>query len=334
MAVMCDRLGIPIWEVLDAANTKPFAFMKHSPGPGVGGHCIPVVPFYLEAVAREHGLNSGLVETAGRINAEQPRFVVQKLGRLLGERGKTLRNARVLCLGVTYKPNVADLRESAALAVLEELLWQGADASYWDPFFPEVNAGRRQLRSVELSDEVVSAADAVVLLVPHSGPDLEALARKSRLVLDSMNVLAGRGLAAMDEVGLDVLGVFNSFRPDRKPPSLHALANYLRLLRYRRETGRSRTERLIYPRPLRYKNHAEFGCQLLKPGTTADELVAAFDEARQFGGDFCLATHYWEIDDRLAGVLRSIVEYAERAGVDFVAADRLFDSDQTPPETR
>ncbi|MCC7104115.1 MAG: nucleotide sugar dehydrogenase [Chloroflexi bacterium] len=194
MAVMCDRLGIPIWEVLDAANSKPFAFLKHSPGPGVGGHCIPVVPFYLEAVAREHGLNSGLVETAGRINAEQPRFVVQKLGRLLGERGKTLRNARVLCIGVTYKANVADLRESAALSVLEELLWQGADASYWDPFFPEVNAGRRKLRSVELSDEVITAADAVVLLVPHSGPDLDALARKSRLVLDSMNILAGRGL--------------------------------------------------------------------------------------------------------------------------------------------
>ncbi|MCC7104114.1 MAG: DUF2334 domain-containing protein [Chloroflexi bacterium] len=171
----------------------------------------------------------------------------------------------------------------------------------------------------------------------QAAPDLVGRARRGRGYLEALlgrpirtfvpphNALSRSGLAAMDDVGLDVLGVFNSFRPDRKPLSIHAVMNYLTLQRYRRKTGRGRTERLIYPRSLRYKNHAEFGCQLLKPGTTAAELVAAFDEARQFGGDFCLATHYWEIDDRLAGVLRSIVEHAEQAGVDFVAADRLFD---------
>lgn len=169
------------------------------------------------------------------------------------------------------------------------------------------------------------------------GPDLVGRARRGRGYLEALlgrpihtfvpphNALSRRGLMAIDRVGIDVLGVFNSFRPDRKPLSLHAVLHYARLLRYRRLTGRGRRERLIYPFALRYKNHAEFGCQLLKPGTTAEELVAYFEEARRFGGNFCLATHYWEIDDRLAAVLDAIVRHAERAGVELVAADRLFD---------
>jgi UDP-N-acetyl-D-glucosamine dehydrogenase len=193
VAVLCDRLGISIWEVIDAASTKPFAFQRHSPGPGVGGHCIPVVPFQLEALAKEHGLVAELVEVAGRINSEQPRFVVNKLARLLGERGRALARAKVLCLGVTYKPNVADLRESAALKVLQELRWQGADVRYWDPFFAEVRAGSERLSSYDLNRELVEWSDAIVLLVPHSGPDYQRIVESDRLILDTMNVLSGYG---------------------------------------------------------------------------------------------------------------------------------------------
>jgi UDP-N-acetyl-D-glucosamine dehydrogenase len=193
MSVLCDRLGVSVWEVIDAAATKPFAFQAHYPGPGVGGHCIPVVPFQLDALAREHGLVAELVEVAGRINSEQPRFVVNKLGRLLGTRGKALSRAKVLCLGVTYKSDVADLRESAALKVLEELRWQGVETRYWDPFFSTVRVGHETLQSVELNDEVLDWADAVVLLVPHTGPNYAHVAERVSLLLDTVNRLAPLG---------------------------------------------------------------------------------------------------------------------------------------------
>jgi hypothetical protein len=138
------------------------------------------------------------------------------------------------------------------------------------------------------------------------------------------NALSRRGLLAVDRAGLNVLGSFYSFRPDKKPLGLDALVNYLRISAHRRRTGRGRQDRLIYPWPLRYNRHAEFGCQPLVPRTTLDELLSAFEEARRFGGDFCLATHYWEIDDRLAGMLDAVIEHAERVGVDWVRADELF----------
>ena len=189
LAVLCDRLGVSVWEVMEAAATKPFAFQAHYPGPGVGGHCIPVVPFQLEALAKEHGLVAELVEVAGRINSEQPRFVVNKLARLLGTRGLPLRRARVLCLGVTYKADVADLRESAALKVLEELRWQGADVRYSDPFFSTIRIGAETLESVAVDDAALDWADAVVLLVPHAELDLERLIQRARLILDTVNRL-------------------------------------------------------------------------------------------------------------------------------------------------
>jgi hypothetical protein len=138
------------------------------------------------------------------------------------------------------------------------------------------------------------------------------------------NALSRRGLLAVDRAGLNVLGSFYSFRPDKKPFGLDAIANYLRISAHRRRTGRGRHDRLIYPWPLRYNRHAEFGCQPLVPRTTLDELLSAFEEARRFGGDFCLATHYWEIDDRLAGMLDAVIEHAERVGVDWVPAGDLF----------
>ena len=143
------------------------------------------------------------------------------------------------------------------------------------------------------------------------------------------NALSRRGLQAVDAAGLNVLGSFYSFRPDKKPWGPDTLRNYLRIRAHRRKTGRTKRDRLIYPWPVRYNRHAEFGCQPLVPRTTLDELVGAFEEARRFGGDFCLATHYWEIDDRLAGILDALIEHAERAGVEWVPADALFTDGRT-----
>jgi UDP-N-acetyl-D-glucosamine dehydrogenase len=190
MAVLCDRVGVSVWEVIDAASTKPFAFQKHTPGPGVGGDCIPVVPFQLQTLAQEHGLVAEFVEAARRVNESQPSFVVGKLERLLAPRHIPLNQARVLCLGVTYKSDVADLRESAALRVLEELQRGRADVRYWDRFFPEVTVGCETIRRSDLDDALLAWADATVLLVPHSGPDYDHVARGSRLVLDTVNYLS------------------------------------------------------------------------------------------------------------------------------------------------
>ena len=157
---------------------------------------------------------------------------------------------------------------------------------------------------------------------------LEALfGRPIRTFVPPHNALSRRGLRAVDAAGLDVLGSFYSFRPDRKPWGLDTLRNYLLITDHRRRTGRSRRERLIYPWPLRYNRHAEFGCQPLVPRTTLDELLTQFEEARRFGGDFCLATHYWEIDSRLAQILDALIEHAERAGVRWVPADELFEEE-------
>jgi hypothetical protein len=139
------------------------------------------------------------------------------------------------------------------------------------------------------------------------------------------NSLSRRGIQAIESQGMNVLGSFLSFRPSRKPWDRTTLANYIRIMLFRIRMRQGRKARLIYPYPLRYKNHAEFGCHLLLPWTQADELLAGFEQARRLGGDFCLATHYWEIDDHMAGVLWTVIEHAERAGARFVAADALFD---------
>ena len=143
------------------------------------------------------------------------------------------------------------------------------------------------------------------------------------------NALSRRGLRAIDRAELNVLGSFYSFRPDKKPWGRDTLRNYLLVRAHRRKTGRTKRDRLIYPWPLRYNRHAEFGCQPLVPRTTLDELIEAFEEARRFGGDFCLATHYWEIDDRLAGILDVLIAHADRAGVEWVPADALFEDGRT-----
>ncbi|MBA2447204.1 MAG: nucleotide sugar dehydrogenase [Chloroflexi bacterium] len=189
LARVCDRMGISAWEVIDAAATKPFAFLPHYPGAGVGGHCIPIVPFYLQAVAERYGLAAELIEASGRINDGMPRFVVEKMDRLLAERGLDPAEARVLLLGVTYKGDVADLRESPALQVLERLLVENRRVTYHDPLIEEVEVGARVVRSTPLDAQGLGAVDCVVLLAPHRSVDYDLLVEQAPLILDTCNWL-------------------------------------------------------------------------------------------------------------------------------------------------
>jgi UDP-N-acetyl-D-glucosamine dehydrogenase len=192
MALLCDRLGVNVWEVIEAAKTKPFAFMAHYPSPGVGGHCIPVVPHYLQAAAREHGLLSELIPAANRINESMPRLVVDKLDGALRDTGKGLPGASVLVVGVTYKPDIADIRESAAIRVLEEALSRGARVAYHDPLMPRLRIAGQTMDSVDLEPSYLGTLDAVVLLTPHTTIDYDTIIRSSHLVIDTHSGLKPR----------------------------------------------------------------------------------------------------------------------------------------------
>lgn len=192
MALLCDRLGVNVWEVIEAAKSKPFAFMPHYPSPGVGGHCIPVVPHYLQAAAREHGLLGELIPAANRINEAMPRLVVDKLEQALNARGQSLINAAVLLVGITYKADIADVRESAALRVFEVAAGRGARVVYHDPVMPSVTIGGESVASVALDALDLSQFDAIVLLTPHTSIDYDALIRRASLVIDTHSGLQPR----------------------------------------------------------------------------------------------------------------------------------------------
>jgi len=189
MALLCDRLGVNVWEVIEAAKTKPFAFLPHYPSPGVGGHCIPVVPQYLDAAAREAGLESELIPAANRINDAMPRLIVDKLEQALE---RTLVGARILLVGITYKPDIADIRESAAVRVLEEIAARGATVQYHDPLWPSLEVADRALESVALDPMDIAEADAVVLLTPHTSIDYASIVRAAPLVIDTHSGLHPR----------------------------------------------------------------------------------------------------------------------------------------------
>jgi len=188
IALLCDRIGISVWEVIEAANSKPFAFMPHYPGAGVGGHCIPIVPFYLEAVAQRHGVMAAMIEAAGRINDHMPTFVIQKLTRLLRERGKH-GGGRVLVLGVTYKKDVADLRESSALEVIRRLHADGHDVLYHDPLIPSFEHAGLKLQSSALTGDLLDGVDGVILCAPHSAVDYDLVVNWAPVILDTCNAL-------------------------------------------------------------------------------------------------------------------------------------------------
>jgi len=195
MAVICDKLGVSVWEVIDAAATKPFGFMKFSPGPGLGGHCIPLDPHYLAWKMRTLHYKTRMIELAGEINTEMPAFWVGKVADALNDVGKPMRGARILVLGVAYKKDIDDLRESPALDILDLLSKKGAQARYHDPYVPEiVDDGHTPDgavgRSVPLDDEALREADAVIIVTDHSAIDYDRVKRLAPIVIDSRNALA------------------------------------------------------------------------------------------------------------------------------------------------
>jgi nucleotide sugar dehydrogenase len=190
LATLSSEQGIDVWEVIDAAATKPFGFMPFYPGPGVGGHCIPLDPTYLAWQSRrDTGRAFRLVETAQDINAAMPAYVASRVIDVLNDRGTSVRGARVLALGVTYKPDVGDLRESAAVEVLARLVRRGAEVSFHDPFIEHLDEHGLDVHRSELTDELVAAVDAVLLLTPHGTYDLPHLARCATLMFDARNAV-------------------------------------------------------------------------------------------------------------------------------------------------
>lgn len=188
LALLCDRMGLNVWEVLDAAFTKPFGIMPFYPGPGVGGHCIPLDPHYLEWKAREYNFRTRFIALAGEINRSMPHFVREKAWRILNEMGKAPSRAKVLILGIAYKGDISDWRESPAIEVIKLLQKDGVDVRYHDPYIPVFRHEGLDLVSVELSDEVLREADLVIITTAHSNVDYERVVRVARKVLDTKNV--------------------------------------------------------------------------------------------------------------------------------------------------
>jgi UDP-N-acetyl-D-glucosamine dehydrogenase len=198
LKVCFDRMGLNIWEVLDAASTKPFGFMRFEPGPGLGGHCIPIDPFYLTWKARQYGVTTRFIELAGEINTAMPEWVVGKLSEALNERGRSVKGSRILVVGVAYKKNVDDVRESPALEIIERLLSKGAEVLYHDPHVPKIPPTRRHsldLSSTPLDDETVATVDAVLIVTDHDDVDYARLAQLAPLVVDTRNSFGKRRLS-------------------------------------------------------------------------------------------------------------------------------------------
>jgi UDP-N-acetyl-D-glucosamine dehydrogenase len=192
MALLCDRMGIDVWQVIEAAATKPFGFMPFYPGPGLGGHCIPIDPFYLSWKARESGFEARFIELAGQVNGSMPHHVVKRVGEALNSQRKSVRGAKLLILGVAYKADIDDVRESPSLDIMELLEKQGARVEFCDPLVPKIRHGDRMLRSRPFRRSTLRAADCVVVATAHRAFDYRAVARYARVVVDTRNVLRGR----------------------------------------------------------------------------------------------------------------------------------------------
>ncbi|UCE87284.1 MAG: nucleotide sugar dehydrogenase [Deltaproteobacteria bacterium] len=189
VALMCNRLGLDVWEVIDAAATKPYGFMKFLPGPGLGGHCIPVDPTYLSWKLKSLNFSARFIELATEINGQMPEHVALRVAELLNEDRIAVNGSRILLLGVAYKADVSDVRESPALDVLRRLRERGADVRYHDPHVSELDLHGEVLKSVELSDAVLEEADLVVVMTDHSGVDYARVAARAALVFDTRNAL-------------------------------------------------------------------------------------------------------------------------------------------------
>jgi len=192
MAIVCDKLGVDVWEVIEAAATKPFGFMKFTPGPGVGGHCIPLDPHYLAWKMRTLNYRTRFIEVAGEVNSEMPEYWVGKVTAALNAHSKSVRGAKLLIIGVAYKPDIDDIRESPAVDIIRLLEQLGGDVSYHDPFIPEYQEGDVALRSVPLDAAAVRAADCVVIVTDHSKLDYAMIGRESQALVDTRHAVATR----------------------------------------------------------------------------------------------------------------------------------------------
>jgi UDP-N-acetyl-D-glucosamine dehydrogenase len=191
MALTCHSFGINVWEVIEAAKTKPFGFMPFYPGPGLGGHCIPVDPYYLTWKAKMNGCEPRLIELAGHINSQMPGFTISRIADALNERRKPLKGSKILALGVTYKRDTNDIRESPALHVLEGLHEKGASVYFSDPYVPSIVVQDQTITSVDLTPSVLQSMDCVAILTDHSAFDYSMVAKFSPIVLDTRNALKG-----------------------------------------------------------------------------------------------------------------------------------------------
>jgi UDP-N-acetyl-D-glucosamine dehydrogenase len=190
MAIVCDKLGVDVWEVIEAASTKPFGFMKFTPGPGIGGHCIPLDPHYLAWKMRTLNYKTRFIDLASEINSEMPMYVVKKVAAALNDQRKAVNGSRVLVLGIAYKRDIDDMRESPALDVIRLLEELGADVDYHDPFVPSFKEEGTQHEGVALTDDVLAEADAVVIVTDHSTVDYQRVVNKAALVVDTRNATA------------------------------------------------------------------------------------------------------------------------------------------------
>ena len=191
MQIVCEKLGVNVWEVIDAAATKPFGFMKFTPGPGIGGHCIPLDPHYLAWKMRTLNYKTRFIDLASEINSEMPALVVEKVAHALNEQRKAVKGSRILVLGVAYKKNIDDMRESPALDVIRLLEEWGANVAYHDPLIPSFREDGHERHGVELSDAELARTDAVVIITDHSGIDYQRIVDMAPLVVDTRNATAG-----------------------------------------------------------------------------------------------------------------------------------------------
>jgi len=198
LALLCGKMRIDIWEVIEAAKTKPYGFMPFYPSPKVGGHCIPLDPFYLSWKAREFGFWAKFIETAGEVNEQMPHYTVTRVNYLLNKNRKSINGSKILVWGVAYKKDIGDTRESAAYDVLSILIKKGAEVDYFDPYVKEIKLkdrilGERALKSIRYTSEVLRNYDLVLILTDHSGFNYEDIAKNSKLVVDTRNAIKSRG---------------------------------------------------------------------------------------------------------------------------------------------
>ena len=189
LKLLADKMDIDIWEAIEAAKTKPYGYMPFYPGPGVGGHCIPVDPFYLSWKAREYGFFTRFIELAGEINELMPHHVVTKVIWALNRIKKPIRGSKVLVLGVAYKKDIDDIRESPAIPIMKDLIRKGAEISYHDPFVPQITIGNREFKSTPLSGSFLKGADCVLILTDHSKVDYSSIAKSAKLIVDTRNAI-------------------------------------------------------------------------------------------------------------------------------------------------